>query len=78
MEKARASAEQNFGEAHPTTAVGYSNLAVVLKALGDYDGALVFVSKALGNFKKSLPSGHPNIRIAENIYQSINDQRQSS
>ncbi len=46
LEKAKKSAEKNFGEKHPTTAVSYSNLATVLQELGDYQGAKELLEKA--------------------------------
>ena len=47
LEKAMSSAEKNFGPDHPTTAVRYSNLAMVLKGIGDYEPALALSEKSL-------------------------------
>jgi len=77
LEKALQSDEQNFGPAHPSTAVSYSNLATVLQALGDYEGALPLAAKAVAIFKNRLPAGHPYIATASNIYQAIQDQLSS-
>jgi tetratricopeptide (TPR) repeat protein len=71
LEKALASAEQNFGAAHPTTAGRYSNLATVLQALGDYEGALALAAKALAIFQNKLPAGHPYISIDFIFYPPI-------
>ncbi|WP_420864863.1 tetratricopeptide repeat protein [Teredinibacter turnerae] len=57
-----ASAEQNFGESHPTTAVSYSNLASVLSELESYESALSLVEKAHCIFKQSLPHNHPYVK----------------
>jgi hypothetical protein len=37
--------EKNFGEEHPSTARTYSNLALVLKALGEYEKAKILLQK---------------------------------
>jgi tetratricopeptide (TPR) repeat protein len=58
-----ASAEKNFGAEHPTTAVSYSNLALVLKALGDYAGAKGLLEKAYAILKNWLGDDHPNTKI---------------
>ena len=47
LEKAKESAESNFGASHPNTAVSYSNLGLVLKDLGDYERAKILLKKAV-------------------------------
>ena len=66
--------EKNFGADHPTTAVRYSNLALVLKDLGDYKRALALSEKAVNILTGALPQGHPNIKIVSNIYELIKQQ----
>ncbi len=68
-----ASDEKNFGVDHPTTAVRYSNLALVLKDLGDYSGAKALLEKAIQVFEKSLPDGHPYIQIVQGHLNAVLD-----
>ena len=58
------SAEKNFGPEHPTTAVTYSNLASVLKALGDYKGAKELLEKAVESDEKNFGTEHPNTAVS--------------
>jgi hypothetical protein len=48
-----------------------NNLALRLKDLGDYAGALELSAKSLAILKKTLPEGHPNIQTAQSNYDSI-------
>ncbi len=63
LEKAKKSAEKNFGKDHPDTAVRYSNLATVLKDLGDYEGAKELLEKAKISDEKNFGENHPNTAI---------------
>jgi tetratricopeptide (TPR) repeat protein len=65
LEKAVKFAEKNLGVDHPTTAISYSNLAIVLQALGNYEGAKELLEKTVSIFKNTLPIGHPYIKQAE-------------
>ena len=60
LEKAMRSDEQNFGEAHPSTARSYSNLATVLKDLGDYAGAKTLLEKAMRSDEQNFGVDHPS------------------
>ena len=71
LEKAVNSAEKYYGTDHPTTATRYSNLAVVLQDLREYNEALIFSRKALSIFRNALPKGHPHITTVSSIHQSI-------
>ena len=73
LEKVTKSAEESFGEGHPTTAVSYSNLALVLKDLEELDQAKFLSKKAVDIFKNTLPPGHPNITTVEEILKSIEE-----
>ena len=64
MEKATASAEKNFGPDHPTTAVSYSNLALVLQDLGDYAGAKGLLEKATASAEKNFGPDHPTTAVS--------------
>jgi tetratricopeptide (TPR) repeat protein len=74
FEKALQSNEKNFGKNHPSTARTYSNLALVLQDLGEYQKALELSGKSLAILKRVLPEGHPNIKIVSEIYQSIKNK----
>ncbi len=50
-------------DGHETIARYHSNLATVLKALGDYQGAKTLLEKAHGIFYTSLGTEHPNTKI---------------
>ncbi|MDX1908253.1 MAG: tetratricopeptide repeat protein [Bacteroidia bacterium] len=63
LEKAMASAERNFGELHPTTAVSYSNLATVLQDLGDYAGAKDLQEKAMASAERNFGELHPTTAV---------------
>ena len=62
--KALASAEKNFGKDHPSTARSYSNLALVLQDLGDYEGAKGLLQKALASGEKNFGKDHPSTAIS--------------
>ncbi|MEM6448520.1 MAG: tetratricopeptide repeat protein, partial [Cyanobacteria bacterium P01_D01_bin.123] len=51
--------EHNFGSDHPNTARRYSNLAMVLKDLGDYEGAKELLEKATASAEQNFGSDHP-------------------
>ena len=71
LEKAMAADEKNFGTQHPETAIRYSNFAVVLKDLGDFEAALTYSSNSVRIFEAILQEGHPHIKIARAILESI-------
>ena len=56
---------QNFGEQHPNTAVRYSNLALVLENLGDYEGAKEYLEKALQSNVQNIGEQHPNTALSK-------------
>ena len=55
--------EQNFGPEHPTTAVRYSNLALVLQDLGDYAGAKELLEKAMRSDEQNFGPEHPTTAV---------------
>ena len=63
LEKAMRSDEANFGTNHPTTAVRYSNLALVLQDLGDYAGAKALLEKAMLSDEANFGSNHPTTAV---------------
>ena len=58
-----ASAEKNFGADHPSTAVSYSNLALVLQDLGDYAGAKGLLERAVASAEKNFGADHPTTAV---------------
>jgi tetratricopeptide (TPR) repeat protein len=71
LQKAMRSDQKNFGPDHPRTATRYSNLALMLKAVGDYEEALKLSEKAVQIFTKVLPAGHPTIKTVTENYNAI-------
>ena len=63
MEKVIVSAEKNHGEDHPQTAIYYSNLALVLKDLGDYEGAKRLLEKAMHSAERNFGESHPTTAV---------------
>lgn len=55
--------EKSFGEDHPNTTTRYSNLALVLQDLGDYQEARVLLEKAIRSDEKIFGANHPNTAI---------------
>ncbi|HHH54464.1 MAG TPA: tetratricopeptide repeat protein, partial [Bacteroidetes bacterium] len=55
----------------PTTAIRYSNLAGVLKDLGDYEGAKRLYEKAYAILRKQLGEEHPNTKLVKGNLESI-------
>ncbi|NJL76404.1 MAG: tetratricopeptide repeat protein, partial [Saprospiraceae bacterium] len=66
--------EANFGEQHPTTAGRYSNLALVLKDLGDYKGSFVLALKAYRIYAGLLGQQHPTTMIIEGNLEVIESE----
>jgi len=60
---ALASAEKTFEPGHPTIANRQSNLAVVLRKLGQLEEARDLLQNALASHEKTFPPGHPSIAI---------------
>ena len=75
LETAVNSAEKNYGKSHPTTAVGYSNLATVLIDLEEYKQALDYENKALKILEQHLPENHPNIKTVKKFITYIKKQQ---
>ncbi|CAF4725299.1 unnamed protein product, partial [Rotaria socialis] len=42
--------------------------------MGEYSKALPLLEKALGIFRKSLPSGHPNIKVVLNAIDRVKEK----
>jgi tetratricopeptide (TPR) repeat protein len=61
LSKALASAEKSFEPGHPSIAIRQSNLAMVLKDLGQLEEARDLLRKALASDEKSFEPGHPTI-----------------
>jgi tetratricopeptide (TPR) repeat protein len=58
--------EKNFGEDHPTTAICYNNLALVLQDLGEYAQAKTLFQKAVASDEKNFGEDHPSTAIRYN------------
>ena len=63
--KALASDEQSFEPGHPSIAISQSNLALVLKDLGQLEEARELLRKALASDEKSFEPGHPSIALSQ-------------
>jgi tetratricopeptide (TPR) repeat protein len=59
FEQAVAIYERVLGGEHPSTAASLSNLASLLQAQGDYEGALPLCERALAIYEKVLGADHP-------------------
>ena len=59
--RALASDEKSFGPGHPSIATSQSNLALVLRDLGQLEEARDLLRKALASDEKSFEPGHPSI-----------------
>jgi len=71
FEKAMRSAEQNFGESHPTTAESYSNLATVLQDLGDYKEAKNLLEKAKLSLEQNYGVDHAKTAVCYSNLASV-------
>ena len=63
--QALASAEQAYAPGHPSIARSQSNLATVLKDLGQLQEARDLLRKALASDEQSYAPGHPSIAISQ-------------
>ena len=63
--------EKIFGEEHPNTARTYSNLALVLQDLGEYEKAITLLEKAYQVFYNLLGEQHPNTKTVKSNLDSI-------
>jgi tetratricopeptide (TPR) repeat protein len=63
--RALASAEKSFEPGHPFIARGQSNLALVLKDVGQLEEACELLRKVLASAEKSLEPGHPSIATSQ-------------
>lgn len=61
MRKALASAEKTFEPGHPSIAIRQSNLATVLKDLGELEEARELLRNALASVEKAFPPAHPSV-----------------
>jgi len=59
--KALYLSEKNFDPGHPSIATSQSNLALVLKDLGELEEARALLRKALESGEKNFDQGHPKI-----------------
>jgi len=59
--QALESAQKSFEPGHPSVAIRQSNLALVLKALGELSEARDLLRQALESDKKSFEPGHPSV-----------------
>jgi len=74
LEKITISAETRFGKNHSTTAVRYSNLAVVLRYLRDYEGAKKLFEKVIISDETNFGAGHPStVRGYSNLATVLRD-----
>jgi tetratricopeptide (TPR) repeat protein len=71
FKKALASIEQEFPPNHPGLAQRYYILAGHLEEMGDYSWALELAAKSLAIVKEILPDGHSNIKLIQDVYESI-------
>jgi hypothetical protein len=60
-----------FGPDDPTVATDANNLGLVLQAQGDLAGAQAAYERALAILKRSLPAGHPHIRLVQENLASL-------
>ncbi|MCP4359898.1 MAG: tetratricopeptide repeat protein, partial [Chloroflexi bacterium] len=63
--------EKVLGPEHPDTATSLNNLALLLQAQGDYEGALPYYDRALAIFEAKLGPNHPNTRIVRSNLASL-------
>lgn len=56
--RALSLAEEAYGPNHPNVAIRVNNLGLVLRALGDLQGAKEHFARALSIFQKSLGEDH--------------------
>jgi tetratricopeptide (TPR) repeat protein len=62
-ERALAIREKALGAEHPSTGTSLNNLAVLLRAQGDYAGAKPLYERALAISEKALGAEHPSTKI---------------
>lgn len=71
--KALVFSEEKFGPLHSVTAKRNLNLATVLQRFGNYEEALAFAERGLEIYTGVFSEGHPSIKNAIEICQSIKD-----
>lgn len=77
FEKAVRSAEMKVGKEHPTTAVFYSNLALVFQDIGDYKAAKDLLEKVVRSDEINFGPEHPNTAVSYSnlatVFQALGD-----
>ena len=63
--------DQNLEPGHSTIAIGQSNLALVLKDLGDVERAKNLSKRAFDAYLNKFGPQHPNTKIVKEILDSI-------
>jgi tetratricopeptide (TPR) repeat protein len=71
---ALALAEQSFEPGHPSIATSQSNLALVLKDLGDLEGAKALLIQSYEALKNLLGENHPNTLTVKGNLESVESE----
>jgi len=66
--------EKVFGPDHLAFARDTYNLGIVLKDLGDVEGAKLVIKRALAIFKNYLPYDHPLVIATSNDFEILDNQ----
>jgi tetratricopeptide (TPR) repeat protein len=73
LERALAIDEKALGPEHTSVARDVNNLGLVLKDLGDLEGAKRCFERALKIFEKRLGKDHPNAVLVRNNLKSLQE-----
>jgi len=57
--------EQVLDKNHPDLAQSYNNIAMIYKAVKDYEPAETYGEKAVAILQRLFPNGHPNLETAK-------------
>ena len=63
--------EVTYGPDHPTMAIRANNIGMVLKDLGDLEGAKAHLERALAIFTRSLGPDHPSTQTCRRNLDSL-------
>ncbi len=74
LRKALASNEQSFEPGHPSIAIRQSNLALVLKDLGQFEEARDLLCQAYSASLERLGPHHPSTKLYKANLESLPDQ----
>jgi len=63
--------EQVLDKNHPDLAQSYNNIAMIYKAVKDYEPAETYGEKAVAILQRLFPNGHPNLETAKRNLEGI-------